>query len=292
MWEIRNETDGYEVLELLEPSTGSWCKLAPARGGIAFSLGLNGKELFYLNPETFYDPEANVRGGNPVLFPICGPLSGGEYRLGERTYAMKQHGFARNHAWKVTGTSTSDGAQAVLNFRSSEATKALYPFAFEIKYTYRLKDGELFIVQEYVNLSEEAMPFYAGLHPYFRTSLHHVTVRMGSAGEKSYVLAPLQEAVILEAGDCREVTFSTGENEAVALGFSSAFRYIVLWSEPGKPFVCVEPWMAKPDALNTREEIVWIQPNEPFQAEVTIRRFSPADAAEQTANVESFRSIQ
>ena len=65
---------GYNVIVLTEAATDSRTVICPERGGILIQLTLQGKEIFYLQEETFADPTKNIRGGNPVLFPICGPL--------------------------------------------------------------------------------------------------------------------------------------------------------------------------------------------------------------------------
>ena len=41
-------------------------------GGIVTRFAAFGRELLYLDRKTFADPAANVRGGNPVLFPSPG----------------------------------------------------------------------------------------------------------------------------------------------------------------------------------------------------------------------------
>jgi D-hexose-6-phosphate mutarotase len=50
----------------------SWITICPERGGIVISFGVNGQELLYLNKETLYDRNKNIRGGIPILFPISG----------------------------------------------------------------------------------------------------------------------------------------------------------------------------------------------------------------------------
>lgn len=37
---------------------------------MVIAWGVQGSELLYLDNETFSNPEANVRGGIPVLFPV------------------------------------------------------------------------------------------------------------------------------------------------------------------------------------------------------------------------------
>ncbi len=52
----------------------SWLKLVPARGGIITEWVLAGKPVLYMDPTTLLDTTKNVRGGMPILFPVCGPL--------------------------------------------------------------------------------------------------------------------------------------------------------------------------------------------------------------------------
>ncbi|MHC5721356.1 MAG: aldose epimerase family protein, partial [Nostoc sp.] len=53
----------------------------------------------------------------------------------------------------------------VLN--SNEQTKAVYPFDFQLAFTYELQGNSLKVRQQYKNLSSTPMPFSAGFHPYF-----------------------------------------------------------------------------------------------------------------------------
>lgn len=69
----------FTIYQLTEADTRSSVSICPERGAIAIQLALGGKELFYLDQATFIDPEANIRGGNPILFPICGQLTDGQY---------------------------------------------------------------------------------------------------------------------------------------------------------------------------------------------------------------------
>ncbi|MEZ4391676.1 MAG: hypothetical protein R3A48_11315 [Polyangiales bacterium] len=49
-----------------------------------------------------------MRGGVPLLMPIAGRLDDDRYALGDRAFAMKQHGFARNLPWSVASRATVD----------------------------------------------------------------------------------------------------------------------------------------------------------------------------------------
>src|SRR6185369_10629268 len=130
---IRHEDGAIPTLSL--HAGESVAVLAPSRGGMLTRLAVGGRELFYLDRATFEDLSANVRGGNPVLFPSPGKLAGDAWARAGQSGSMKQHGFARNLPWEVVSTDTSGAARATLRLVSSDATVAQYPWDFRAEYT-------------------------------------------------------------------------------------------------------------------------------------------------------------
>ncbi|QHT59191.1 aldose epimerase [Paenibacillus lycopersici] len=264
-YEVTQHADVYPLYTLQDAGTDSSVTICPERGAIAISCKLRGEELFYFDRATFVDPQANIRGGNPVLFPICGQLVEGKFEWEGRTYAMRNHGVARNRPWEVVAVSEDGEASVTVRLRSDDGTLAEFPFAFELLFTYALVDGELRIRQSYRNLSERSMPFYAGFHPYFRADDKNLVYDTDATQYLDYndnVVKPikgaipldgLKESVALLDASARRIAFPGPGGGAVALTYSDAFKYVVLWQVTGSPFVCVEPWMALNSALNTRD---------------------------------------
>lgn len=280
---IRESQDGFALIELIDAATDSRALVCPERGAIVIQCRLRGQELLYLERETFLNPQANIRGGIPVLFPICGQLVGGEYEWNGATYRMKNHGVARVNAWDVAGTGTDDGAYVTLTLRSNEETLASYPFAFELRFTFRLKAGRLSIEQQYKNDSDAPMPMVAGFHPYFATHGKRLTYDSDSTKlldyndnqvkpfDGTFDLNGLVESVALLDATKPEIAFPlNGDGGRVRLGYSEAFRYAVLWSVEGKPFVCVEPWTALNEALNRKEGLILVEPGQSHELLLTI----------------------
>jgi galactose mutarotase-like enzyme len=281
-YEVKKYKEAFQMVELTEASTRSRVLLCPERGGIALQCRLNGYELFYLDEATFLDPEANIRGGNPVLFPISGQLENGEYEWEGRKYRMRNHGVARTEAWDIAGISDEQGASVALRLRSSERTLEQFPFRFELLFTYTLKNGELSISQQYRNLSESPMPMHPGFHPYFAAETKNIAYRTDASRyldyndgeEKPYEgsldLEDMKESAALLDPSSPEISFQPGGSLEVRMRYSSSFRYVVLWSVKDKPFVCVEPWMALNGELNRRDELVLVQPGEAVEAVLSI----------------------
>lgn len=284
MYNIKESIEqNYKIYELTDTDTNSWVKVAPERGGIIFSYGVHGEELLYLNKETFYNPDKNVRGGIPILFPISGQLSGGMYEWEEKTYAMANHGFARNASWEVIESDKENGASLSIRLTSSEQTKISYPFDFSVTFTYVLKGGKLTIDQEYNNPGDQPMPIYAGFHPYFQTSEKHLSYETDAKNYYDYNdgqvkeftgsidLTSMKESVVFLGSNQPSITFGNPVmNRRIRLSYGEQFKYIVLWTESGNDFVCVEPWMAKTDELNRKEELVIINGNETLKTEFSI----------------------
>jgi galactose mutarotase-like enzyme len=83
---------------------------------------------------------------------------------------MPNHGLARISSWEIVDHKLdSNNAFMTLRFASSDNTKEYYPFDFEVLFTYILESNQLIIEQSYRNLSDKAVPIYAGLHPYFKS---------------------------------------------------------------------------------------------------------------------------
>jgi galactose mutarotase-like enzyme len=275
MFTIDRRDGPIPTLELADASAPSVAVLAPARGGIVTRFAAFGRELFYLDQKTFDDPAANVRGGNPVLFPSPGKLAGDAWARGGARGAMKQHGFARNLAWEVTETGTDDGAFAKLALRSSELTRAQFPWDFRAEYTYRLRGGALGIEMRFVNEGEAPMPFGAGFHPYFAVpDAAKAGVRIETRATRAFDNAAKREVAfsgfdltlpevdlhLLDHGST-EGSIAIGDM-TVTLRGSPEFTHWVVWTLKGRDFVCLEPWTCPGDALNSGDRLMVLGPGE------------------------------
>lgn len=276
--------DDHDLLTYRLHDAESFFEVVPERGGIITRFSIAGKDVFYLNEETLYKKDANVRGGLPILFPISGQLVDGKYEWNGATYAMKNHGVARNRPWKVNGTNEQDGASLTLSLKSDESTKEEFPFDFELTFTYLLKNNVLTIKQEYRNISNEAMPIYAGFHPYFKTAEKRfsldsdatMVLDYNNMEEQAFTgaidLTNKKESLMLLDSKRKSVSFAFEDVKyKITLEYGPEFGYIVLWQEAGKEFICVEPWMAKTGELNRKEDLLYIEPNQSLKTMMSIK---------------------
>ena len=167
MFDIYCETDRYKTYVLHDRTTDFRARVVPERGGIVTQLQMGDRDLLYLDRDRFADPTLSVRGGIPILFPICGNLPDNRYTWQGQIYELPQHGFARNLPWTVTQTETDAAAALTVTLSDTSETRSVYPFAFELQFTYRLVGHCLSIEQQFSNHSQDVMPFSIGFHPYF-----------------------------------------------------------------------------------------------------------------------------
>ena len=226
-------------------------QIAPERGGLVTRFRAGGRELLFLDRATFDDPTKNVRGGIPVLFPFAGKPPPG--------VAMKQHGFARTLPWAVESQAPR---QLVCALEANDATRAVFPHDFRLALTVSLAGTRLALTFTVTNRGAAPMPLHFGLHPYFFVPLDEkagatvTTSATRAFDNRTGQTGPLPrfsfggEEVDLHLLDHAEPR--TTLRGRVALAWSPGFTTLVLWTLPGQPFVCVEPWSAPAGTLGQR----------------------------------------
>ena len=213
----------------------------------------------------------------PNLFPIVGGLLNDELHVNGQTYPMKRHGFARQSLFVETESSDS---HAIFTLRSSDETRAVYPYEFEFQIIYELVDASLSVTYRVVNEGDDAMYFSVGAHPAFNVpfgpgeaysdyvlefeqSEPLVTHQLSDAGLFSGETRPVpitnrqltltpnlfdRDALVFKNLKSRRVSLKhKAHDRAVTVSFPD-FPYLGIWAKPGAPFVCIEPWLGYADA--------------------------------------------
>jgi galactose mutarotase-like enzyme len=230
-----------ETVRLARGGAEAW--LAPGRGGLLTRFSVDGEPLLYLDEGTLADATKNVRGGVPILFPVAGKPPAGS--------PLEQHGFARKLPWRVV----EEGAErAVLGLDAGDATRALWPHEFSLRFSYALGDRSLSLEQRFENRGEAPMRIQPGLHPYFRVD-EKAGARVATGATRAWDnLAGAERALAPIDFAAGEVDLHLLDHDApgtrllrpgapdIILDWSDDQKVLVLWTLPGRPFICVEPW--------------------------------------------------
>jgi galactose mutarotase-like enzyme len=260
-----------DLLVLVDERADSRVELAPQRGALVTSFRVAGRELLYLEPATLFDRDKNVRGGIPVLFPSPGPLQNEHFARDGKSGSLKQHGFARNLAWTPSAVE-GDTASVTLTLDSSTETLAQFPWPFSLALTFELAGTCLSLKLRVHNPGESALPFAFGLHPYFvvtdkphariDTQARRVfdNVEKAEAPFAGFDLTQSEVDLHLLDHGSTESALHLGDGHHIAVRASSEFKRWVVWTLSGKDFVCLEPWTAPFDALNSGQDLLYVAP--------------------------------
>jgi galactose mutarotase-like enzyme len=264
------------IYTLTDSSSNSSVEVAPDRGGVIIRWQHQGQDFLYMDWERFADPALSVRGGIPILFPICGNLPNNTYELEGQTYELKQHGFARELPWRVIDRNTDDAASLTLRLTSSPETLACYPFEFELTFTYRLQGNTLTLLQRYTNGSSRTMPFSTGFHPYFpasdKTQLQFDIPASVAVEKGTEIMHPFANQFDFEQPEIDWAFLSVARSQStvtdahhktkLTLNYDSDFSTLVFWTVAGKDFYCLEPWSAPRNAMNTGDRLLHLAPGD------------------------------
>ncbi|HAX77446.1 MAG TPA: aldose epimerase, partial [Cyanobacteria bacterium UBA11372] len=274
MFAIAIEQQQYQTYILSDSSSESRLEVVPQRGGIITRWQVQGEDILYLDAERFADPNLSVRGGIPIIFPICGNLPDNTYTYQGQQYTLKQHGFARDMPWEVADQVAQDLVSLTLVLNSNDQTRAVYPFDFQLAFTYELLGNGLNIRQRYTNHSPEPMPFSTGLHPYFQTSDktklefnipaseyqdQRTKITHYFNGSFDFDADEIDAAFQKLTSKSTSVTDTTRRMQ-LTLEYDDAYSAVVFWTIKGKPYYCLEPWTASRNALNTGENLIHLDP--------------------------------
>ena len=215
----------------------------------------------------------------PILFPFCGKVKDGMIEArGQHFENVPQHGFAR--IGEHTLVSHNENS-VVLELRDSEATMAMWPYAFRLITTYSLEGDTVHHTLTVLNADDEPISFGIGYHPGFAIPFdeNHVATDYefrfdapqsplclncqptGLFQGNTYYLTcntdtiPIDENLFSNDSHCMVGlsaktlgVYEKGTGRAVVCDISD-FPYTLIWSKPGMPrFVCIEPWHSIPSA--------------------------------------------
>jgi galactose mutarotase-like enzyme len=229
----------------------------------------SGRDLLWSGDPAFWSGRA------PILFPFIGMLRDGRYRLGGREYAMPKHGFARRSMFEILPGSADAVA---MRLDASAETRPIYPFDFRLELAFVVQASALDVTATIANRGDGPMPASFGFHPALRWPLpfdrpraQHV-IRFDAPepapvrridgdgllipqaqptpveGDRLALCDELfvDDALLFDRLVSRSVAYSAGSGPRIEVSFKD-FDTLGVWTKPGAPFICIEPWRGLPD---------------------------------------------
>lgn len=206
----------------------------------------------------------------PVLFPIVGKLKDNQFIFKDKSYTLGQHGFARDHEFKLI---TANESHCVFELRSDANTKEIYPFDFFFQIKYELLGNKLITHYKVINPSEKTIFFSVGAHPGFKCplaegeSFEDYFLKFESSdyqltelndGLRKESKTPLhlptnkltlskelfnKDALVFENLQINTIALCSGKSAHKITMHCENWPYFGIWSKKGSDeFICLEPW--------------------------------------------------
>lgn len=234
-----------------------------------------GKDYLWKGDPEFWGRQA------PILFPVVGGLKRKQYTYKQKTYAMNQHGFARDMDFTLK-EQTKDSLWFSLS--ENEESYAMYPFHFTLELGYQLIGRTVKVLWRVVNTGEEDLYFSIGGHPAFNcpmdeghkreeyfiqmkgkdTYTHRlIDMETGLASNKFATIETNDgifsfkkelfegDALVFEGEQTKEISLLTPDKVPyVTVKFDAPL--VGVWTNSYKeaPFLCIEPWYGRCDGVD------------------------------------------
>ena len=277
-----NKKQGIYIFQLDE---NNYIKFCPERGGVITNWVSENNEIIYLDEKRFLDRGKSIRGGIPILFPICGNLNISNSLFGKKYLQLPQHGFARDLPWQYSLNKKEKSLCLVL--QDSEITRKYYPFDFEVRMEVTLKINCLEFKIHIKNKTNSEMPINFGLHPYFNISdfknLEFFDYPLNCQDQKRNILINTLEDLKNIHNGIDLLMYSSGKSSfrdnifkrQVTLNHPYPFDLCVIWSNPPRQMICLEPWTSPRNSLVDGLRKILIPPNvsQRFDASIQINSF-------------------
>lgn len=222
----------------------------------------NGVERMYNGDPAFWANRA------PILFPVAGGLRNDGYEWQGKWYHMPKHGFIRPLEWQVENVEENKAT-----FLLQEKNEG-FPFEYDLRATFSLKQNHLDVQYAVTNRDEQPFCFSIGSHEAYATpagiedyevvfdeeeTLAHSVLDGALNTHETVIVAentkvlPLKyeyfavDALVFRSLKSRAVTLrSTKHDRTVRVEFPD-HPFLLLWTKPRAPYICIEPWCNGPD---------------------------------------------
>lgn len=236
---------------------------------------------------------------SPLLFPYCGVVKDGRFRIGDKEGFGGRHGFARDMEHTFLG---QEEDRLRFELRSSAQTLERYPCQFALETIYSLEENRLSCTMRTTNIDKKPIYYSCGFHTginfpfvpgsdpedYFFSleKEEDLTVlKDGSGSINSKILAtlrlengvvPLTKAglpsKIFQSPTSRYSQITEKRSGNYVRVYHEGAPYLVLWSTPGEEakLACIEPWHGISDGKDSdgdftkKDGIIRLEPGEQF----------------------------
>ena len=237
------------------------------------SVEQNGKEFIWEGHPEIWANSA------PILFPICGGLKEDKFVFEGKEYNLNKHGYVRNTVFEVE--ELKEDAVTFLHTSNGE-TKKCYPFDYELRVIFRLKNNSVETEYNVTNTGDGKMYFSVGSHEGYATpegienydiifpekvTLNTSALYGNLVANTTYPVIkdtnvlPLYEsffavdALVFRNCPVKSAALRNRKTgKKITVDFPNATS-LLFWHKPNAGYMCVEPWAGLPDVVGSSYDI-------------------------------------
>lgn len=261
-------------------------------------FGAELKSLIFNDKEYIWNEKEIWAKSSPILFPFIGKLKDNEYIYQSKTYKLDtRHGFARDMDFDLISHTKN---MIILELKSSEETKKVYPFDFKFQLKYEIvENNSLEMTFSVINTGKDIMYFSLGAHPAIKLSndYENWSIKLDSIKDLyKYGLDNgfyTNDKIFIDKNDTVKIKDELFKDDAIIFDnitsksiieninsntyleiVHSGFQYIAYWRPQKARFICVEPWFGITDNINhdkkleNKNGIKKLNANERFDASI------------------------
>lgn len=232
--------------------------------------GRDGVERMYDGDPRFWANRA------PILFPVAGGFRNDGYEWQGKWYDMPKHGFIRPLEWQVESVKEKE---AVFLLQQKNPG---FPFEYDLRAIYTVSGNCLKVAYAVTNRDEAPFCFSIGSHEAYacpegiekyeivfdeEETLRHSVLEGALNSHETVLIAentrvlPLKyeyfavDALVFRSLRSKGVTLrSACHGRTIRVDFPEC-PFLLLWTKPGAPYICIEPWCNGPDFVDAPAQI-------------------------------------
>jgi aldose 1-epimerase len=296
----RQLRNGFELVRLVEISTGTYVTLNPGAGALLheFVIRSGAGEINVIDnygDETELNTFLSLSYKGSKLSPFACRIPKGRWNYQDTTFEFPDkfkdgsaiHGLLFNQSFNIVDEFADDEMAAVTLRYHYKATNPGYPFEYVCEIRYILQPGNVLQLETTItNLDDEEIPLVDGWHPYFNlgSPVDDYVLQFGSAAMLEFSEELIPTGNILEEpsfqvphrlGD-REIDNCYVLNEvkgqpscivynpltkiSLTIFASELYRYLQVFTPKHRQSIALENLSGAPDSFNNGIGLIYLQP--------------------------------
>ncbi len=307
--QIQRQSFGRLEMIKIENKLGNFIEIIPEMGCLLNAFQFNGKNIFdgYTSEQDLLDNFYSSYKG-AFLSPYPNRIEEGKYSFGNQSYQLNMnlsdgngnsiHGLIARAKYSLKKIIKKDSEVAISLSHKYNNTDPGFPFSYEIVKMISFSEAdELKIRTKIINTSPTQIPMGDGWHPYFNTGSKvndldisfratylSVTNDKGiPTGETQPYnsfnqLSPIEstqfdDCFLLKDSSEGHITTLVDKSKDIKIEIwqDAIQRYLQIYTPPGRESIAIEPMTCEPNAFNSGQGLIVMNPNDEITLNMAIR---------------------